>query len=155
MVARATGRTADAIAHAERGAAAAPPGLVRAQLHAWALLPSLAAGGRGDDAGHALTTALNELDSAAETEAPGRFGFDSAELALHQAEAYLVLSRASDARARAEASLSDCISGTPGWAAASLVLAQAEAPQRSAHTTCSNGSRPPGSVPPRAPGSRT
>ncbi|MFJ2651857.1 hypothetical protein ACIO1C_34675 [Streptomyces sp. NPDC087420] len=46
--------------------------------------------------------ARDELDSA-DGEAPGRFGFDSAELALHQAEAYLVLGRAADARARAEA----------------------------------------------------
>ncbi|WP_329550447.1 hypothetical protein [Streptomyces sp. NBC_00696] len=88
---------------------------------------SLAAVGRTDDAEHALTTALNELDSA-DGEAPGRFGFDSAELALDQAEAYLALGRAADARARAEASLSGCISGTPGWAAASLVLAQGEVP---------------------------
>ncbi|MDX3763934.1 hypothetical protein [Streptomyces sp. AK02-04a] len=33
------------------------------------------------------------------------FGFDAAELALHQAEAYLVLERASDARTRAEPSV--------------------------------------------------
>lgn len=127
MVARAGGRATAAVEYAERGAATAPAGLVRAQLHAWALLPSLAAVGRADDAEHALTTALNELDSA-DGEAPGRFGFDAPELALHQAEAYLVLGRAADARARAEASLSGCVSGTPGWAAASLVLAQGEVP---------------------------
>ncbi|GAA4887255.1 Twin-arginine translocation pathway signal [Streptomyces coeruleoprunus] len=128
MVARTSGRITDAIEHAQRGAAAAPSGLARAQLHAWALLPALAAGGRSDDAEHALTTAMHELDTASQAQAPGRFGFDAAELALHQAEAYLALGRTSDARALAEESTSGCISGTPGWAAASLVLAQAEAP---------------------------
>lgn len=126
MVARASGRVAAAVEHAERGAAAASPGRVRAQLHAWALLPAFAAAGRGDDADHALARAMNELDTADEPEAPGRFGFDAAELALHQAEAYLALGRADDARACAESSLAACPSGTPGWAAASLVLAGAE-----------------------------
>ncbi|MGK5627164.1 Twin-arginine translocation pathway signal [Streptomyces sp. URMC 123] len=128
MVARASGHIAAAIQYAERGAAAAPQGLVRAQLNAWALLPALATAGRGDDADHALRTALNELDAARNPEAPGRFGFDAAELALHQAEAYLLLGRAADARARAEASLSGCAEATPGWAAAALVLARAEVP---------------------------
>ncbi|MEW2493750.1 hypothetical protein AB0942_09405 [Streptomyces nodosus] len=122
MVARAAGRTTAAVEHAERGAATAPADLVRTQLRAWALLPSLAAVGRGEDVEHALTTALDELDSA-DGEAPVRFGFDSAELAPHQAEAYLVLGRAADARAHAESSLSGCISRTPSWAVASLVLA--------------------------------
>lgn len=128
MVARADGRTAAAVEYAERGSATAPAGLARVQLNAWALLPSLAAAGREDDAEHVLILAMNELDTLNESEAPGRFGFDGAELALHQAEAYLVLGRAADARARAEASLSGCVSGTPGWAAASLVLAQGEVP---------------------------
>ncbi|WND32807.1 Twin-arginine translocation pathway signal (plasmid) [Streptomyces sp. BB1-1-1] len=126
MVTRTSGRVEAAVEHAERGAAAAAPGRVRAQLHAWALLPAFAAAGRGDDADHALATAMNELDTADEPEAPGRFGFDAAELALHQAEAYLALGRPNDARACAESSLAACPSGTPGWAAASLVLAQAE-----------------------------
>lgn len=39
MVARADGHTTAAVEYAERGAAAAPAGLVRAQLNAWALLP--------------------------------------------------------------------------------------------------------------------
>lgn len=95
-------------------------------MYAWALLPALAAAGRGDEADQALATALNELDAAGAPEAPGRFGFDAAELALHQADAYLALGRATEARARAESSLAECVSATPGWAAASLVLAQAE-----------------------------
>ncbi|MFF8531661.1 Twin-arginine translocation pathway signal [Streptomyces sp. SAS_267] len=127
MVARASGRTEASVEHAERGAAIAPRGRVRAQLHAWALLPALAVAGRGEDAEQALATAMNELDAADEPEAAGRFGFDAAELALHQAESYLALGRCADARARAESSLVGCTSGTPGWAAASLVLAQGEA----------------------------
>ncbi|MFG2960794.1 Twin-arginine translocation pathway signal [Streptomyces sp. NPDC048291] len=127
MVDRASGRVDAAVEHAERGAAMAAPGRGRAQLYAWALLPALAAAGRGNEADSALATALDELDAADEPEAPGRFGFDAAELALHQAEAYLALGRAADARARAESSLAQCTSGTPGWAAAALVLAQAEA----------------------------
>ncbi|MFF4731591.1 hypothetical protein ACFY3M_41085 [Streptomyces mirabilis] len=111
------------------------PGLVRAQLHAWALLPSLVAAGRGGEADHALATAMNELEAAPGPEAPGPFGFDAAELALHQAEAHLVLDRADPARARAESSLAVYVSGTPAWAAASLVLAPLEsvnAPQDAA-----------------------
>ncbi|MFE9437030.1 Twin-arginine translocation pathway signal [Streptomyces sp. NPDC006640] len=127
MVARSAGRLDAALSHAERGVAAAPTGRVRAQLHAWALLPAFAAAGRGEDADRALAAAMTELEAAADPETPGRFGFDAAELALHQAEAYLALGRAPAARARAEGSLADCVSGTPGWAAASLVLAQAEA----------------------------
>jgi hypothetical protein len=69
---------------------------------------------------------MNELDTTDEPEAPGRFGFDAAELALHQAEAYLALGRADKTRACAESSLAACTSGTLGWAAASLVLGQAE-----------------------------
>jgi hypothetical protein len=68
MVARHTGTLTAALAYAERGAAAAPAGLVRAQLHAWA-----------------------ELEADPAGQAPGRFGFDEPELALHQAETHLTL----------------------------------------------------------------
>ncbi|MFF3459679.1 Twin-arginine translocation pathway signal [Streptomyces sp. NPDC002730] len=130
MIARTIGRHEAAVAHAERGIAAAPAGLVRAQLHAWALLPALARQGRGDDADQALTVALSELESDREGSAPGRFGFDEPELALHQAEAHLALGRTEQARHRAQASADACPAGTPGWAAATLVLAQAEATTR-------------------------
>jgi tetratricopeptide (TPR) repeat protein len=127
MVARSTGNLPAAISYAERGAAAAPSGLVRAQLHAWALLPTLAQQGRDREANAALEVALAELEADPVGEAPGRFGFDEAELALHQAEAHLVLGRTDQARARAEVSAAACTPGTPGWAAATLVLAQADA----------------------------
>ncbi|MFD8220922.1 hypothetical protein ACFV2U_46500 [Streptomyces sp. NPDC059697] len=127
MVARSTSNLTSACAYAERGAAAAPRGLVRAQLHAWALLPTLAQQGRAREAAAALDVALTELEADPVGEAPGRFGFDEPELALHQAEAHLTLGRTDQARARAEASAAACTPGTPGWAAATLVLAQAEA----------------------------
>ncbi|MFF1959353.1 hypothetical protein ACFVWX_20505 [Streptomyces sp. NPDC058220] len=91
------------------------------------MLPALAQLGRGDDADRALGVALTELEADPVGTAPGRFGFDEPELALHQAEAHLVLGRAEQARARAEASADACSGGTPGWAAATLVLAQTEA----------------------------
>jgi hypothetical protein len=78
---------------------------------------------------------MDELDAAPEPKAPGRFGFDAAELTLHQAEAHLVLDRADDGRAHAESSVAVYVSGIPAWAAASLVLAQSEsvnAPQDTA-----------------------
>jgi hypothetical protein len=127
MVARHTGNLTAALAYAERGAAAAPAGLVRAQLHAWAPLPTLAQQGRDREAAAALDVALTELEADPAGQAPGRFGFDEPELALHQAEARLTLGRTDHARARAEASAAACTPGTPGWAAATLVLAQAEA----------------------------
>ncbi|MGW2826398.1 Twin-arginine translocation pathway signal [Streptomyces sp. NPDC001443] len=127
MVARHTGNLTAAYTYAERGAAAAPAGLVRAQLHAWALLPTLAQQGRDREANTALEVALAELEADPAGQAPGRFGFDEPELALHQAEAHLTLGRTEQARTRAEASAAACTTGTPGWAAATLVLAQAEA----------------------------
>ncbi|WP_327425810.1 hypothetical protein [Streptomyces sp. NBC_01236] len=127
MVARHTGNLTAAHTYAERGAAAAPVGLVRAQLHAWALLPTLAQQGRDREASAALDVALTELEADPAGQAPGRFGFDQPELALHQAEAHLTLGRTEQAHTRAEASAAACTPGTPGWAAATLVLAQAEA----------------------------
>ncbi|MGW2183124.1 Twin-arginine translocation pathway signal [Streptomyces sp. NPDC001732] len=127
MVARTTGRYDAALSHAERGARLAPAGLARAQLHAWALLLALARLHRADEADQALRTALAELEADPSGTAPGRFGFDEPELALHQAEADLALGRHQQARTRAEASCAACPDGTGGWAAATLVLAQAEA----------------------------
>lgn len=90
-------------------------------------MPALAAADRGADADHTLNAARDELDQAAHPEAPGRFGVDAAELALHQADAYLTLGRTEHARTCAETSLTTTTDATPAWAAASLVLAQAEA----------------------------
>lgn len=60
-------------------------------------------------------------------EVPGRFGFDTAELHLHLAEASLLLGDHGQARAHAEASQQHIPHGRPGWAAAVLVQARGEA----------------------------
>lgn len=127
MVARAAGRHTVALAHAERGVACAPSGLPRAQLRAWAQLPSLAELGREREADAALADAARELEADAEGWAPGRFGYDIAEHTLHEADAQRALGRAERAMACAERSLGSTTVGTPGWAAAALVMAQAEA----------------------------
>ncbi|MFE0062299.1 Twin-arginine translocation pathway signal [Streptomyces sp. NPDC059003] len=130
MVARAAGHHETALNHAERGLALAPSGLPRAQLQAWAQAPSLAALGRAQEADLALADAARELEADPEGAAPGRYGFDSAEYRLHEAEAQRVSGRTDKAMAAAESSLAACTPGTPGWAAASLTLAQAEALSR-------------------------
>ncbi|MEU9564072.1 Twin-arginine translocation pathway signal [Streptomyces sp. NPDC048161] len=127
MVARAAGQHASALAHAERAASCAPAGLARAQVHAWARVPSLAELGREREADAALADAMRELEADAQGWEPGRFGFDAAEYALHEADAQRALGRTERAMACAENSLSMTTEATPAWAAASLVMAQAEA----------------------------
>jgi hypothetical protein len=128
MLARSRDSVEAALSYAEAGVERAPTALVRAQLLGWAVLPSLARLGRQVDVERALNEATATLDAGGE--APGRFGFDAAELALHEAEAWLTLDRADRAVTRAEMSAAACVPFTPGWAAATLVLAQAEAPSR-------------------------
>ncbi|MFF7705425.1 hypothetical protein [Streptomyces lydicus] len=127
MVARAAGEHTLALEQAERGMACVPSGLPRAQLQSWARLPSLAELGRERDADDALAAACQELDADAQGWAAGRFGFDAAEHALHEADAQRALGRAERAVTCAERSLRAVAVGTPGWAAAALVMAQAEA----------------------------
>src|SRR5262249_52881310 len=95
--------------------------LVRAQMLAWAQLPALAALGRPSEADQVVGRARTEFGRDPRAGSPGRFGFDMAELELHAAEAYLVLSRADAAARHARASAGFCSAGTPGWAAATLV----------------------------------
>ncbi|MEV5479985.1 MULTISPECIES: Twin-arginine translocation pathway signal [Streptomyces] len=127
MLARAGGQLARSLTHAEQGLAHAPAGLARAQLHAWAQATALAGQGRAEEADAALADASRELEADTLGSAPGRFGFDAAEYALHEAEAHLSLGRTEQAVARAEASVRHAPEGTPGWAAGTLALAQAEA----------------------------
>lgn len=127
MVALADNQPTAALEHAKEGLALAPAGLSRAQLHAWAQLRALARQGREREADEALAAANRELDADPAGQAPGRFGFDEAERALHEAEAHLALGRGSQAAARAERSQQATVHGTPGWAAATLTLARAEA----------------------------
>ncbi|MFE5827188.1 Twin-arginine translocation pathway signal [Streptomyces erythrochromogenes] len=128
MVARAENRYENALAYAERAVTHAPAGLPRAQAHAWAELTSLAGLGREREADTALAAAGRELEADPNGFAAGRFGFDAAEYTLLQAETAIVLGRHEQARSTAEASIAVTSPATPGWAAATLVLAQAEAP---------------------------
>lgn len=130
MLARAHHDLPAALAHAQAGLERAPSALARAQLLGWAVLPSLAQLGQAAEAERALGEATTILAADPAGGAPGRFGFDAPELDLHEAEAWLALGRADRAVRRAEESAAGCVPSTPGWAAATLVLAQAEAVTR-------------------------
>jgi hypothetical protein len=127
MVNRTAGRLDAAVQHAEHGLAVAPTGLVQAATKRLGFPSGLCNTRRGDEADQALAAAMTELEGAPAQEAPGRLGFGALELALHEAEATLTLGRTAQAHARAEKSADACITGTPGWAAATAVVAQAEA----------------------------
>lgn len=111
--------------HAEYGLQHAPEGLRRAQLLGWALLPTLAATQRGPEADDVISESDEIMCSAVEL--PGRFGYDRAEHRLHVAEAHLALERYDRAGDVARASVDAAPPDTPAWAAATLVLALAEA----------------------------
>ncbi|WP_416971635.1 Twin-arginine translocation pathway signal [Streptomyces sp. 4F14] len=111
--------------HAEYGLGHAPPGLRRAQLLGWALLPTLAALKRVPEADDVVAESDEIMRTA--TELPGRFGYDRAEHRLHVAEAHLTLERYDRAADVAHESIAAAPPETPGWAAATLVLALAEA----------------------------
>ncbi|MFD9657980.1 hypothetical protein [Streptomyces mirabilis] len=158
MVTRSTGNLTAALTYAERGAAAAPRGQVRVQLHAWALLPTLALQGLDREATSALEEGLTELEADPVGEAPGRFGFDAAELALHQAEAHLALGRFDQACSRAESSAATRTIGTPdGPPPPSSSPRRRLPPSRPTPPneawTCSTAFRPAAFAPPPAPGS--
>ncbi|WP_329449023.1 Twin-arginine translocation pathway signal (plasmid) [Streptomyces sp. NBC_01426] len=125
MVATAREDWEHARGHAEYGLQHAPEGLRRAQLLGWALLPALAATGRTAEA----DDVVYESDEIMRTgvELPGRFGYDRAEHRLHVAEAHLTLERFDRAAAVALESIDAAPAETPGWVAATLVLALAEA----------------------------
>ncbi|MFI1386718.1 Twin-arginine translocation pathway signal [Embleya sp. NPDC020886] len=127
MVARADRRHDAALVHAQRGLALAATPLRRAQLSSWALAPSLAALGRAEDARRALADADDALD-ASPAQARGRFGFDRAEHLLHAAETHIALGQGDRAGEHARESVAAAAYASPGWAAASAVLALAEAP---------------------------
>jgi len=111
--------------HAAYGLQHAPQGLRRAQLLGWALLPTLAALKRAAEADDVVAESDEIMRTAVEL--PGRFGYDRAEHRLHVAEAHLTLERFDRAAAVAHESIAAAPPQTPGWAAATLVLALAEA----------------------------
>ncbi|MFC4048281.1 XRE family transcriptional regulator [Actinomadura syzygii] len=100
--------------------------LRKAQMLAWTVLRPTAATGDRDETARVAGLAQDEM-AATDGDLPGRFGFDTAELRLHLAEASLLISDTGQARTHAQASIDHIPHGRPGWAAASLVLARAEA----------------------------
>ncbi len=103
--------------------------LRRAQNLAWGELRALAAFGdahRGE-AEHVMAQAQDQMAADPHGDQPGRFGFDTAELHLHLAEASLLLGDHAQARAHAEVSQQHIPHGRPGWAATVLVQARGEA----------------------------
>lgn len=125
MVATARQDWRHALGHADYGLRHAPAGLRRAQLLGWAQLPALAGLGDADRVDEVLAEADAILETALEM--PGRFGYDLAEHRLHAAEANLTLRRYDRAAGIARESIAAKAPDTPGWAAATLVLALAEA----------------------------
>lgn len=130
MLVRTQHRPGEALNLARRAVKHADTPLRRAQMIAWAELPALARLGRRDEARDAISAAQREMDAAPESDQAGRFGFDPAELALHLAEAELMLGDATAAAAHAHASLEYTTVGRPGWAAATLTLARSEIQRR-------------------------
>lgn len=119
--------------HADYGLQHAPAGLRRAQLLGWALLPTLAALRQSAEADNVIEE--SDAIMASGVEMPGRFGYDRAEHRLHVAEAYLTLERCDQAADVANQSIAAAPPQTPGWVAATLVLALVEArhaPQQAA-----------------------
>ena len=125
MVATARNDWDHARGHAEYGLQHAPEGLRRAQLLGWALLPTLAALKRASETDDVVSESDEIMRSVVEL--PGRFGYDRAEHRLHVAEAHLTLERFDRAAEVAQESIVAAPAETPAWAAATLVLALAEA----------------------------
>lgn len=124
MLARYQGRFRLALAFAHKATTYADSPLKRAQAIAWAELPALTGLHRSDEARAAIIRAQREMDASAEHHRAGRFGFDSAELELHLAEAALALGDATATAHHAHTSLSHTPVGSPGWAAAVLTQAR-------------------------------
>ncbi|GAA1441559.1 helix-turn-helix transcriptional regulator [Nocardiopsis tropica] len=127
MVALGQNRAADAVELADQAARFADTPVRRAQITAWCRLRGLAALGDTEGVRSASATARRHMDTA--EEAPGRFGFDRAEFELHLAEAAL---GHDSAGAVVHASNSAGLKrvGSPGWAAATVVSARAQAAER-------------------------
>lgn len=130
MLVRYQDRPGEALNLARHAIKCADAPLRRAQVIAWAELPALACLGRRDEARDAASAAQREMDAASVSEQAGRFGFDVAELALHLAEAELVLGDATAAAAQAQISLDQTTVGRPSWAVATLTLAHSEIQRR-------------------------
>ncbi|MFD0899081.1 XRE family transcriptional regulator [Actinomadura sediminis] len=124
-------RHPSAIELAQHAFSLADSPLWQAQMLAWGALRPTAALGPGSRAEVARISgrALDAMDSAPDSDVPGRFGFDRAELEVHLAEAALLAGDAAQAARYADESRQHIPHGRPGWAAATIVLARAEAVQ--------------------------
>ncbi|WP_326635349.1 XRE family transcriptional regulator [Streptosporangium sp. NBC_01755] len=129
MTAYTGNRPVEALELAQQAYEYAETPLRRAQILAWGQLRSLAYLGESSrsDAALVMANAQRKLEADPDGERPGRFGFDRAELQLHLAETNLQLGDHAAARGHAETSRRSLPVGRPGWAAATLVLARAEA----------------------------
>ncbi|GLU49036.1 hypothetical protein [Nocardiopsis ansamitocini] len=128
MAAMAQDRPAEALELAEQAAEYADTPLRRAQTTAWCRLRPLAALGDWGRLDESVAASQLHMD-AADREEGGRFGFDRAEFHLHLGEALLGRDPAAAGR-HAETSAGLKRAGSPGWAAATAVLARAHAAAR-------------------------
>jgi len=103
--------------------------LRRAQILAWGSLRPLAGLGtsRRVEAQAVMAEAQDQMAADPIGEQGGRFGLDQPELHLHLAEVSLQFGDHSTARTHALASQAAKTIGGPGWAAATLAQARAEA----------------------------
>lgn len=124
MVTLSQGRPTEALELADQALTYADTSLRRAQIAAWCRLRPLAVLGNREEVARTATSARRHMDTA--EDAPGRFGFDRAEFELHLAEA-LLAGDSVQATDHARTSVGLKRVGSPGWAAATAVLARAHA----------------------------
>ncbi|WP_116247600.1 hypothetical protein [Nocardiopsis sp. FIRDI 009] len=137
MVTMSQGRHTEALELADQAAEFADDELRRAQITAWCRLRPLAALGDRPRLDEAIAEARRHMD-AADREEPGRFGFDRAEFHQHLAEA-LVGHDPAEAARHAGTSIRLKRVGSPGWAAATAILARAHAAARDAGSAVALG----------------
>ncbi|CAM4374077.1 helix-turn-helix transcriptional regulator [Nocardiopsis rhodophaea] len=148
MVASFEGRHRHALELADQAGDYADTDLRRAQITSWCRLRALARLGDHHEARRTAQAARRHMDAAGGHGEPGRFGFDTAELELHLAEAHLDLTDPPRAAEHAQASIDLKSTGSGGWAAATTVLARSHAAQRSADDACGLADAVLGAVPP-------
>ncbi|RBQ15627.1 hypothetical protein DP939_34765 [Spongiactinospora rosea] len=129
MTAYTRGHPREAVELAQQALEYADTPLRRAQILAWGELRATAALGPAyrAEAARLAGDAQDAMAADSDGDRPGRFGFDAAELFLHLAEASLLLGDHAEAAAHAAASQEYVENGRPGWGAAVLVHARAEA----------------------------
>ncbi|MDT0302795.1 helix-turn-helix transcriptional regulator [Streptomonospora wellingtoniae] len=145
MVATSQHRYAEALELADQAEPYADTALRRAQVVAWCRLRPLAAMGNADVLARAVASARRHMDQGEEQ--PGRFGFDRAEFELHVAEALVAGDPAGAAR-HAEASAGLKRTGSPGWSAATAVLARTHAARHDSGAACTAADEVLDAVPP-------